>query len=113
MTEDDKKGLKQTELLHDIVFDASLPLKAPPRPKTKRPPATYSPHSDPDTIDLFGDMDLRELDDEFDSESFDRTEEALIEQGDQQAEETARALNLRHELASDLSQILNDLNTRD
>ena len=52
---DDDKD-RQIPLLEDIVFDPSLPLKPPPKPKAKKPAAkNFSKDYDPDTLDLFGD----------------------------------------------------------
>lgn len=48
-------GVTQIPLIETLVFDASLPLKPPPRPARNKDPGrtSYSPDYDPDTIDLF------------------------------------------------------------
>ena len=63
MGDDDKKSqdaprreISQIPLLNEIVFDSSLPLKPPPRPRrtsTKQPPGDHGPDYDPGTLDLF------------------------------------------------------------
>lgn len=57
--DEEKPGVTQIPLMHDLVFDSSLPLK-PPKRKASAPrkPKNYSPDYDPDTIDLFGDISL-------------------------------------------------------
>ena len=95
-------GMMQTELLHDVVFDPSLPLKPPPRPRKPVRPASYSPHSDPDTIDLFGDVAVNNpelLDEELDHEDDWQQESAL----------GVHSQELRDSLAEELTSILAEL----
>ena len=63
MGDDDKESqdmprreISQIPLLNDIVFDSSLPLKPPPRPRKpskKQPPSDHGRDYDPGTLDLF------------------------------------------------------------
>jgi hypothetical protein len=53
--DENKPGTTQIPLLHDILFDASLPLRPPPKPAAQKNKINYSPGYDPDTIDLFED----------------------------------------------------------
>lgn len=53
-----RRAISQIPLLNEIVFDASLSLKPPPRPRrtsTKQPPGDHGPRYDPETLDLFED----------------------------------------------------------
>ena len=94
MSEDDDKTPDQIPLLHDIVYDTSLPLKAPPRPKRQARPLTseHGPEYDPDTLDLFkpnptreeiraeADQIIEELVEEYSREIIDRFREELTPQ---------------------------------
>lgn len=95
MDDEDNKPLMQTELLHDVVFDSSLPLRAPPRPTSSGKRRGFSPDYDPDTIDLF---------------------DQVIESGNTSTEDigpmnpSPLAETLRTEITHDLGAILDELN---
>ena len=57
MDENDDKPVIQIPLMHDLVFDESLPLRSPRKPAASRKKVAYSPNYDPDTIDLFNDVE--------------------------------------------------------
>lgn len=110
MDEDDKKPetlpLMQDQL-HDMVYDPSLPLKPPKRPA--RPP-NATPGYDPDTIDLFGDVDtpLENLDSETIEDFRDNAEQMIEDLVEEYTEEISQ--RLRHELTEQLTSILDELN---
>ena len=106
MSDDDKKP-DQIPLLQDIVYDTSLPLKPPPRPRrpgTKEQArkskaiSEHGPEYDPDTLDLFKQR----------SADFQADASALVEE---MVAEYSREIitRLRDELTSQLNQILDDL----
>ena len=118
--EEEKRSPGQIPLLNDIVFDTSLPLKAPPRPKPRpqsggkqtRRSGSLPPGYDPDTLDLFGD-DL--LPDDIEAEELagelrESADQVISELLDEYSEEISK--RLREELTHQLSSILEDLNTR-
>lgn len=101
--EDNNPGNAQIPLINDLVFDESLPLKAPPK---KRRPAVLKRKSksiplgyDPDTGDLFGGFD-----DDF------AFEDKLPDLGD--VPETGKTLGpaLKAELKDELESVLKALN---
>jgi hypothetical protein len=112
MSEEEKKpGITQIPLLSDMVLDPStLPRtpKPPPRPRKKQ--VNFPPGYDPDTMDLFG-----ELDDELDGSI---TEE-LKAQADDVIEHLVEEFRdeisnrLRTELSEQLAAILQDLHSND
>lgn len=118
--EEEPKKPGQIPLLNDIVFDTSLPLKAPPRPKNQKADASkpakrqknLPPGYDPDTLDLFSDDDLPE---DFESEELsgglrESADQVISELIDEYSEEIGK--RLREELTHQLSSILEDLNAR-
>ena len=121
LDDDDKKTPGQIPLLNDIVFDTSLPLKAPPRPKrdpqknplTKpRKQNSYPPGYDPDTLDLFGDLGLPDdiESEELSGELRESADQFINDPVDEYSEMIGK--RLREELTQQLSSILEDLNTR-
>ncbi|MCZ6501453.1 MAG: hypothetical protein O6945_02950 [Gammaproteobacteria bacterium] len=119
MGDDDKKSqdaprreISQIPLLNEIVFDSSLPLKPPPRPRRtsrKQPPGDHGPDYDPGTLDLFEtpDSHLQSLvenqTEEFRADALRMIDELVEEYS---AEITQR---LRAELTEQLRSILDDL----
>ncbi|MDA0789877.1 MAG: hypothetical protein O2780_10520 [Proteobacteria bacterium] len=84
-------------LLHDVVFDPAMPLRAP-----RRVAKDHGPDYDPDTIDLFGDPPI--------------PSETALRQGaekvvDDLVAEYSKEITdrLRNELTDQLNSILNDL----
>lgn len=109
MDEEDKKpGTWQIPLLDDIVFDSSLPLKAPRRPAQPRRKVSYSPDYDPDTIDLFGDSVLPPTDEAVTEELRESASQMIDDLVDEFTAEIGQ--RLREELTDQLSSILEDLN---
>lgn len=120
MDDDDKKP-STIPLLHDMVYDQSLPLrppKRPRRPKAEKP--STPPGYDPDTIDLFGDveppLDVDDLDEEAMEEFRDSAEQMiddLVEEQPPACEEHEEkeeiSQRLRSELTEQLTSILDDL----
>jgi hypothetical protein len=120
--EDEKKGTKedrieeggvtQIPLIETMVFDASLPLKPPPRPPLQKSPdrISYSPDNDPDTIDLFendlGEPDIP-LDESVTSELRQSANHLIDELVDEYKEELGD--RLRAELTEQLTAILEHL----
>jgi hypothetical protein len=99
--DDDASTEEGVPLLDDVVFDASLPLRAP----TSRPPseAGHGPDYDPDTIDLFEDTEMAKAEEEL-RIGAEKVIEDLVQEFS--AEITGR---LRSELTDQLKAILNDL----
>ena len=120
MGDDDKKSrdaprreISQIPLLNEIVFDSSLPLKAPPRPRrtsTKQPPGDHGPDYDPGTLDLFEapGSRLRSVLENQTEEEFRAGASRMIDElvEEYSAEITQR---LRAELTEQLGSILDDL----
>ena len=104
--DESKPGVTQIPLIHDLVFDASLPLKPPGMAsKPSRKAGLYPPGYDPDTVDLFEDIvDGVELADEDDR---DLREPDLPEDADNPKIEIEE--NLREELSNELGSILEHL----
>jgi hypothetical protein len=112
--DENKPGITQTQLIQDLVFDPSLPLKPPgkrsglhkkPSQSPSRKSGPYPPGYDPDTTDLFNDIaDPVELpgEDSRDTQAPDLTQEA----GDSKSEIEE---NLRVELSDELDTILEHL----
>ena len=108
-----RREISQIPLLQEIVFDSSLPLKPPPRPRRaspKPPPGDHGPHYDPETLDLFED---REPDVPPSLESHQRTElrAGASKMIDELVEEYSAEISrrLRVELTDQLGSILKDL----
>ena len=108
--DENKPGVTQIPLIHDLVFDPSLPLK----PSGKRPWSSQSPFKktgpyppgyDPDTVDLFKDIVSPA---EFTNEDARDTQEPDVAQ---QAGNPTTELdeNLRAELSDELNTILKHL----
>ncbi|MEK9821643.1 MAG: hypothetical protein VW840_05700 [Gammaproteobacteria bacterium] len=114
MDEEENRETIQIPLINDLVFDESLALRPPSKPKrtaaTRK--ATYSPHSDPYTIDLFGDVDVEPegLDDIPD---FDTTLEATLDAEPASPAMTRPDNELREELTRELDGILETLGKPD
>ncbi len=120
MGDDDKKSqgaphreISQIPLLNEIVFDSSLPLKPPPRPRTtstKLPPGDHGPDYDPGTLDLFETSGSR-----FQSLVENQTEEELRAGASRMIDELVEEYSaeimqrLREELTEQLGTILEDL----
>ena len=98
MDDDDNKHVTQTELLRDVIFDDSMALRPPPRPKKPARPRPYAPDYDPDTIDLFGDIN------EAETNPADETDDTPNEPA-----EPLLSDDLRREITSDLGDILQQL----
>ena len=113
MDDEENKETIQIPLIDDLVFDESLALRPPPKPKRKTTArkAAYSPHSDPDTIDLFGDVDVEPEDDFDDIPDFDTTLEATLDVEPAQPENARHDTTLREELTRELDGILETLGT--
>jgi len=93
-SDEDPPKISQIPLLNDIVYDQDLPLRPPPKPRATRQTRDHNhgPDYDPDTMDLFDDVesptDLRieasrmvdELVDEYSEEILHRLREELTEQ---------------------------------
>lgn len=121
MDEDEKKP-STIPLLHDMVYDPSLPLrppKRPRRPKAEKP--STPPGYDPDTIDLFGDvdqsLDVDDLDEEIleeytaPSAGHELSAESSACEGREEKDEISQ--RLRSELTEQLTSILDDLGSPD
>ena len=117
MGDDDKKSqdAPQGEIsqipLNEIVFDSSLPLKAPPRPRrtnTKQPTGAHGPDYDPDTLDLFENSHLQSLAENLTQEERRAGASRMI---DELVDEYSVVITqrLRAELTEQLSSILADL----
>jgi len=113
---DDDKKPSTIPLLHDMVYDPSLPLrppKRPSRPKAQKP--STPPGYDPDTIDLFGDvdphLDIEDLDEETMEEFRDSAEQMIDDLVEEYTEEISQ--RLRSELTEQLTSILDDLGAQD
>ena len=91
-----------------MVFDESLPLRAPSKPENSK--ARYSPDYDPDTTDLFGD-DPHAIDDAVTDELRNNAGDVIDDLVSEYSAEIAE--RLRTELTSQLAAILEDLNHRD
>lgn len=111
MDDEENKETIQIPLIDDLVFDESLALRPPPKPKRKAAArkATYSPHSDPDTIDLFGDVDVESADDLDDIPDFETTLEATLDVEPVEPEIIRPNNELREELTRELDGILETL----
>lgn len=112
--DDDEKKPSTIPLLHDMVYDPSLPLRPPKRPSRPRAEKPSTPPGyDPDTIDLFGDvetpMDIDDLDDETIEEFRDSAEQMIDDLVEEYTEEISQ--RLRSELTDQLTSILDDLKT--
>lgn len=109
--DENKPGITQIPLLHDLVYDASLPLRPPPRRAKNK--ITYSPDYDPDTLDLFKDDESGE-DLQLEDSVVDELRESAGQVIDDLVEEFSRELShrLRGELTDQLASILKDLNHR-
>lgn len=117
MDEDEKKPetlpLMQDQL-HDMVYDPSLPLRPPKRParppNEKRAEKSAPPGYDPDTIDLFGDVEtpLENLGSETIEDFRDSAEQMIEDLVEEYTEEISQ--RLRHELTEQLTSILDELN---
>ncbi len=108
-----RREISQIPLLHEIVFDSSLPLKPPPRPRrtsTKQPPGDHGPDYDPGTLDLFETPASR-----IQSLVENQTEEELRAGASRMIDELVEEYSaeitrhLRAELIEQLASILNDL----
>ena len=125
MDDNDKKSgdekseirISQIPLLNDIIFDETLPLKAPPRPrrpKTSHGIQDHGPDYDPDTFDLFESpaSGLQSFADGATEEELRSGADQLI---DELVEEFSAEINrrLRVELTEQLHSILEDLNHKD
>lgn len=113
--DDAAREFSQIPLLNEIVFDSSLPLKAPSSPKRPTPAQQdkdHGPDYDPDTLDLFEDSAAR-----FQSFVNDHAEEELRAGANQMIENLVEEYSaeitrrLREELNDQLQAILEDLNT--
>ncbi len=104
---------KQIPLINELVFDESLPLKAPPRPrsmstgiaKKQTESRVHGPEYDPDTRDLFGSTlsEATQSADDFRTGA-DRIVNDLVE------EYSIEIIDrLRQELTTQLHSILDDL----
>jgi hypothetical protein len=108
--EENKPGVTQIPLIHDLAFDSAQPLKPPgkaskPFQKLTRKSGPYSPGYDPDTVDLFEDIiDPVEPEDEdvLDISYPDLTQEAANQKGELEED-------LRAELSDELGSILEHL----
>ena len=114
LDEEDNKETIQIPLIDDLVFDESLALRPPkkskPKPQSKK--ATYSPHSDPDTIDLFGDVSADSHEDDVEGEipDFDTTFDSILDVDPVVPEQESDNTALRDELTTELHGILETLN---
>ena len=93
-----------------MVFDETLPLRAPSKPETGASGKQYSPDYDPDTIDLFGD-DPNSVSDAVTDELRHNADEVIDNLVNEYSAEIAG--RLREELTTQLAAILDDLNHRD
>ena len=113
MDDEENKETIQIPLIDDLVFDESLALRPPKKSKPRTPgkKATYSPHSDPDTIDLFGDVSEEQLEDDLEDEipDFESTFDSIMDVDPVVPEQEADNAALRDELASELNGILETL----
>ena len=120
MMDDDeyKSGVTQIPLMHDLIFDPLRPpdrsAQRPRKRKHRSPdhPPQYSPHSDPDTIDLFGDITTRtEPDPVLANQPQASQDPGQIGTTGNADTPATKPLNsdLRGELTDQLSAILNDL----
>ena len=101
--EENKPGITQIPLLHDMVYNSTLPPKKTMGTKKR---INYSPNYDPDTIDLFSGIDDSITDE------LRKTAGQVID--DLVEEFTAEiGKRLREELSDQLTSILEDLNHRD
>ena len=114
MDEEENRETIQIPLINDLVFDESLALRPPSKPKRRAATrkATYSPHSDPDTIDLFGDVDV-ELEGLDDIPDFETTLEATLDAEPASPAMTRPDNELREELTRELDGILETLGKPD
>ncbi len=127
--DDENKPGTTIPLLHDMVYDPSLPLRPPKRPKRPRSESKQKPLTppgyDPDTIDLFGDVgvDVPLSDNNAETQFVDQIPEDISADMpgamDEPSEATAEVADdymdqtLRDELADELNAILDDLNPPD
>ncbi len=107
MDDENKPGITQIPLLHDLLYDASLPLRPPPR-RTKNK-INYSPDYDPDTLDLFKDAG-RGADLQLDESVADELRESAGQVIDDKEFSRELSHRLRGELTDQLASILKDLN---
>jgi hypothetical protein len=112
--DENKPGITQTQLIQDLVFDPSLPLKPPgkrsglyqkPSQSPSRKSGPYPPGYDPETVDLFEDIvDPVELADEDDRDT--QVPDLTQETGNPESEIEE---NLRVEVSDELGTILEHL----
>jgi hypothetical protein len=113
MDDEDKieSGRSQIPLIQDLVYNESLALRSPKKPRKPSIKNTHqlSPDYDPDTIDLFVDIDESQFDEALSSEELRKSAANLI---DGLTPEFADDIGqpLREELSEQLSAILEDLN---
>ena len=108
--EQNPEPLTQIPLLEDMVFDSTLPLKPPKRPKPEGKRIAYSPEYDLDTRDLFEDELLEAefgIDEDIADELRSSAEEIIDDIVDEFSEEFR--MRLRSELTDQLISILEDL----
>ena len=111
--EENRHGVTQIPLIHDLVFDPSQPLKPPgkrsrPSMSPSRKAGPYPPGYDPDTVDLF--EDIVDPIEPADRDARDIREPDLAQEAgnlESQIEE-----NLRAELSDELGTILEHLKDR-
>ncbi len=104
--EKDDNAPDQIPLLHDIVYDESLPLRAPPKarqPRIRRDHSEHGPEYDPDTIDLFKTHDP--------TSSF-RSETGQLVEDLVQEYSREIIVRLRDELTQQLNALLTDLDEK-
>ena len=111
--DENKPGITQIPLLHDLLYDASLPLRPPPRPTGTKNKINYSPDYDPDTLDLFKDEESG-ADLQLNESVADELRESAGQMIDDLVEEFSQELShrLRGELTDQLASILKELNHR-
>ena len=110
---ENKPGVTQIPLIHDLAFDPSQPLKPPgkrsrPSPSPSRKSGPYPPGYDPDTVDLF--EDIVDQIEPVDEDARDTQEPDLAQEADTAISEIEE--NLRAELSDELGTILEHLKDR-